>query len=472
MKLASSPTALRRFEIIRPFLEEGQALASIATLHGLSERTLRRWVAQYRENSLDGLERRVRSDKGCRRKIATELEALVRACALSKPPLPITALHRKVIVAARERQLPLPSYGVVYDIVRHLDPALVTLAQQSSKAYREKYELIHRREAQAPNAMWQIDHALLDILLLDETGEPRKPWLTGIIDDYSRALCGYFLSFETPCAINTALALRQAIWRKEDPRWSVCGIPQVLYSDNGSDFISEHIEQACIRLKIRLVHSRPGRPQGRGRIERLFRTITQKLLVDLPGYAPRSEPTSPPALELNAFTALFERFIHERYHCDPSAGTGIPPLQRWQAEGFLPLLPTDAEQLNGLLLRVTKPRTIQRDGIRFQSMRYIDPTLAAFVRERVEILYDPRDLAEIQVYFQGEFLCRAICQDIADQVLSLKDIQRARRHAKAERRRQIRAAHSLLEPASDSQSDPAGRDRTRRTRRLKLYRDD
>jgi putative transposase len=55
-----------------------------------------------------------------------------------------------------------------------------------------------------------------------------KPWLTVILDDYSRAIAGYFLSFESPSSLNTALALRQAIWRKEDARWKVCGIPEVL----------------------------------------------------------------------------------------------------------------------------------------------------------------------------------------------------------------------------------------------------
>jgi hypothetical protein len=57
-----------------------------------------------------------------------------------------------------------------------------------------------------------------------------------ILDDYSRAIAGYFLSFEAPSSLNTALALRQAIWRKEDARWKIWGIPEVLYTDNGSDF--------------------------------------------------------------------------------------------------------------------------------------------------------------------------------------------------------------------------------------------
>ena len=88
-----------------------------------------------------------------------------------------------------------------------------------------------------------------------------------VLDDYSRAVAGYFLSFEAPSAAQTALALRQAIWRKQDPGWHVCGIPEILYSDNGSDFTSQHLEQVGADLKMQLVFSTPGIPRGRGRIE-------------------------------------------------------------------------------------------------------------------------------------------------------------------------------------------------------------
>lgn len=77
----------------------------------------------------------------------------------------------------------------------------------------------------------------------NEEGKPAKPYLTAIEDDYSRMIVGYRLSFQKASALTTALTLRQAIWRKEDPRWSACGIPSVFYTDHGSDFTSKHMEQ-------------------------------------------------------------------------------------------------------------------------------------------------------------------------------------------------------------------------------------
>ena len=121
---------------------------------------------------------------------------------------------------------------------------------------------MHRREADGPNAIWQADHTPLDILLIRPDDTAAKPWLTTVIDDHSRAVAGYFLSFEDPSALHTSLALRRAILRKEDSRWVVCGIPDVLYTDNGSDFKSQHLEQVGADLKMRLVFSIPGKPRG------------------------------------------------------------------------------------------------------------------------------------------------------------------------------------------------------------------
>jgi putative transposase len=118
--------------------------------------------------------------------------------------------------------------------------------------------------------IWQADHTLLDVWVLNEKKEMVKSWLSIILDDFSRVITGYYLSENTPDATHTALALRQAIWKKNQQGWSVCGISQKLYTDIDVDFISEHILQVCLKLKIELIHSFPGNPRGRGKIELFF----------------------------------------------------------------------------------------------------------------------------------------------------------------------------------------------------------
>src|SRR5215216_2127867 len=107
-----------------------------------------------------------------------------------------------------------------------------------SKVYADRFELLYRREASRSNEIWQADHTPLDLWVLDERGRAARPWFTVVLDDYSRAVAGYALSLHAPSSIQTALALRQAIWRKGDAHWSVCGIPDTFYSDHDSDFTS------------------------------------------------------------------------------------------------------------------------------------------------------------------------------------------------------------------------------------------
>jgi putative transposase len=284
---AEHAQAMARFQVVRPFPEGQVELTAIARQHSLSRRTLRRWVQRYDIEGMAGLVRQRRTDRGRPRRLSPALHQCVEGLALQTPPLSIAVIHRQICVLAQQHQLRPPSYSLIYAIMRRLPTALTTLAHQGSKAYRQRFDLLHRREADAPNAIWQADHCLLDILVLREGQAPAKPWLTVVLDDYSRAMAGYFLTFDAPSALNTSLALRQAIWRKDDPHWHVCGIPQTLYTDSGSDFTSQHLEQVSADLKICLINSTPGQPRGRGRIERFFQTVQEMLLCALPGYAPR-----------------------------------------------------------------------------------------------------------------------------------------------------------------------------------------
>ena len=339
---------------------------------------------------------------------------------------------------AKEQGWKPPSYERVRLIIKALSPALVTFAHEGAAAYREKFDLLYRREATHANAMWQADHTLLDILLLDETGTPAKPWLTAIEDDYSRMIVGYRFSFQESTALTTALALRQAIWHKEDPRWHASGIPTVFYTDHGSDFTSKHMEQVAADLPMELIFSQIGIPRGRGKVERFFRSVEQLLLQDTPGYSPKGSTGVKATLTLPAFEQRFRTWLLSDYHDRVHVETKCKPQERWEAGGYMPRMPKSLEQLDLLLLTVVKTRHVQQDGIRFQGYRYIDPTLASYVKEEVVIRYDPIDMAEIRVFYQDRFLCRAICQELAGATVSLKEIKKAR----TERRKQVKAGLS------------------------------
>ncbi len=420
--------ALERYRLLQPALEHGVPLAQVAKHHGLVLRTAQRWVTRYQAHGLAGLTRRTRADRGQSRHLRPELKHLIEGLALRKPAPTTAFVHRQVVDIATQQGWPIPSYQCVYKVIKRLDLGLVTLAHAGSKTYRTTFDLLYRREAEHPNDIWQADHTLLDLWVQQDGGPPARPWLTVIMDDYSRAIAGFGVSFHAPSAIQTALVLRQAIWRKLLPQWHICGIPTTFYTDHGSDFTSHHLEQVSADLKMGLVFSEVGMPRGRGRIERFFRTINQMLLCSLPGYTPAGAPTGKTLLTLSAFEAHLQHFLLEQYHQRPHSETGVPPQVRWAAGGFLPRLPESLEQLDLLLLTVATSRKVRQDGIHFQGFCYLDTTLAAYVGEHVIIRYDPRDMAEIRVFHHNRFLCRAICTELAGETIALREIIQARTH--------------------------------------------
>ncbi len=436
--------ALERFRLLAPHLEQGRPLRAVAAEAGIPFRTAQRWVERYREFGLAALARKKRADQGTRRVVSPRLKEAIEGLALESPPIPTTALYRQLQRIAQAIGEPVPSYPVVYRVTRELPVPLLTLAHQGGKVYSEAFDLIHRREAAGPNAIWQVDHELLDILVLREEGSPAKPWLTIVIDDYSRAIAGYYLSFDPPSSLRTSLALRQGIWRKDDPRWPVSGIPEVLYTDNGSDFTSHHLEQVAADLKIRLIFSIPGKPRGRGRIERFFRTVNQMFLSDLDTAVGSSR--GKPTFTLAQLDRQFHSFLLDVYHRRTSAGTGKPPMERWEAEGFLPRMPQSLEQLDLLLICSARIRKIRPDGIHFQGLRYLSATLAAYVGEDVMLRFDPRDMGEVRVFHRDRFLCRAVSADLAGNTIPLREIVRARNR----RRKELRTVIDNRQQAVDT----------------------
>jgi putative transposase len=434
--------ALNKYYIIQPFLQKTKALTTICKESKLSLRTVSSWVKHYRQNGFIGLVRKIRNDSGIRRCCSKKLQSLIEGIYLKTPHLSMTNIYKKIKEYAIEYNLSYPSYRTCCIIIKEIPKDLSILAHEGSKKYKEKYDLLYMRETSSSNEVWQADHALLDIWIKDHANI-KRPWLTIVFDDYSRSIAGYQLSFLAPSAIKTALAIRQAIWHKKEYNWYICGIPTILYTDHGSDFTSKHIEQVCLDLKIKLIFSQVGQPRGRGKIERFFLTLNQMCLSLLDGYL-GSDKKIIPKLTLGELDELLKNFIIEynnrfqkKYNCTPQ--------ECWQQGGFIPNIPKSLEQLDLLLLTVVKPRKVRRDGIHFQGLRYIDPVLASYVNENVIIRYDPSDITELRVFYKNKYLCRPVCQDLATQKVSLKEIQKARNDRKKDLDDQIKQRISLID---------------------------
>lgn len=383
---------------------------------------------------------------------------LIQGLHLRTPPVPISSIHRSLREICTKNKWRVPSYDVVHDVISGIPQNLRTLAHEGPKAYKHQFSLTHRFEADRPNEIWQADHTPLDIVVFGLHGKPTKPWLTAIVDDYSRAIPGYYLGFEPPSSIRIALALRQAIWRKEDSTWAICGIPEKFYSDCGSDFTSNHIDQIAIDLKFETIQTEPGEPDGKGKCERFFLTVKEMLISTLPGYAPEGHGAVEPVLTLQQLQTRFKAWLLDTYLPRVHSETNMSPKERWENFPFVPRLPDSIDQLSLLLMTVATTRRVRRDGIRFCGYRYFDVGLSGYVGEDVTIRYDPRDLAQIHIFANDALLCTASCFELSGKSVSLKETKQARNNeAKLQRKllEELLAVADIYDPRHRRQEENA-----------------
>ena len=238
-----------------------------------------------------------------------------------------------------------------------------------------------RFEAARPNELWTGD------ALHGPAVGGRKTYLFAFLDDHSRAIMGHRFGFAED-TVRLAAALRPALGSR--------GVPDGIYVDNGSAFVDAWLLRACAKLGIRLIHSTPGRPQGRGKIERYFRTVREQFLVEITG-DPEGDPSRHPVADLGELNRLFTAWVETVYHRSVHSETGQPPLARWAAAGPFPL-PTPDALAEAFLWEehrtVTKTALVSLQGNTYQ----VDPVL---VGRRVELIFDPFDLTRIQVRLRG-----------------------------------------------------------------------
>jgi putative transposase len=219
----------------------------------------------------------------------------------------------------------------------------------------------------------------------------RKTYLFAFIDDHSRAIVGHRFGFAED-TVRLAAALRPAL--------SARGVPESIYVDNGSAFVDTWLLRACASLAIRLTHSKPGRPQGRGKIERFFRTVRDQFLVEL------DEERVGRIEHLTELNRLFTAWVETVYHRTVHSETGRPPIERWLGSIPKPLpLPSPADLREAFLWSefrtVTKTATVSLHGNSYE----VDPMLTGM---KVELVFDPFDLTEIEVRASGKTAGKAV----------------------------------------------------------------
>lgn len=330
-----------------------------------SRATLDRWVRACRAEGFDGLRPAPRSDIGAAR-VAPEL--IEEACALRRELPARSAEQISRILAARHGVRVAPRTIRGHLRRRGLDRRRLTAEPR----------VYGRFEAERPNERWIGDVLVGPFVPHPRVSGSRRAYLFLLVDDHSRLLVlGRWMSEENARAGQTVL--RAAILRR--------GLPETVYLDNGAPFSNAALERTCAVLGIRLVHSAPYAPQGRGKQERLNRFIRDAFLAE-------AEHAGIESFEqLNdRFIAWAEREANMRVHAE----TGDTPISRFLAGGP----PRHADP--GLLreaFRWSVSRVVTRTAsVSLAGNRYsVEPAL---VGRRVELRFDPEDLARIEVWHE------------------------------------------------------------------------
>jgi transposase InsO family protein len=337
--------------------------------------TMRGWLREWRKGGFEALRPQPRADQGQARAIPQEVSDLL--CMLKEDKQELSV--RMVIEAARG------TGKVPADV--ELAPATVhrLLSRQGLMAkHPEEPTSKDRRHFafETANELWMSD--VMHAVSVTVEGKRRhKTYLIAFIDDATRVVP--YAAFAL--AENTAAflpILEQAIRRR--------GLPKRLYVDNGAVYRSHHLELVCAKLGITLIHSRPYVPQGRGKIERFFRTVRMQFLPLL-----GTEDTA----SLEALNRRLWAWVEGEYHQRPHKGlAGETPLDRWAQVCDEVRLPEPGLDLAALFLfeekrKVARDRTVSLRGGLYE----VD---AILVGQTVTLRFDPtRPERKVEVWHVG-----------------------------------------------------------------------
>lgn len=448
-----SEEAQLKMEVIQSLLEPcdratyGEKLRDAAKKLGKTVRTVQRLVKQYQSEGLAALSDTSRGDKGQHRIDPFWEDFIIKTYTQGNKGSKRMS-RKQVALRVEAKGLELgrddyPSYRTVYRILNPIIERKEEKKTARSIGWRSSSLSLKTRAGQDlsveySNHVWQCDHTLVDLLLVDRHGVLiGRPWLTTVIDTYSRCIMGINLGFDAPSSQVVALALRHAILPKHygseyslHCEWGTFGTPQHFYTDGGKDFRSNHLSQVSVQLGF-VCHLRD-RPSEGGIVEQPFGTLNTELFSTLPGYTGSNVQQRPKEAEKEASLTLREldrllvRYICDRYNQSIDAHLGDQSrFQRWEA-GLLAAPPPLSERELDICLMKEARRRIARGGyVNFQNLTYRGEHLTGYAGESVVLRYDPRDITTILIYRREkdkeEFLARAFALDLEAEELSLDE---------------------------------------------------
>lgn len=335
--------------------------------------TLLDWALRYRRHGLEALAPKARQDRGQARAIEPQTAALIERLRRENPHRTGTALLRQLASSNGQDQAAL-SASTLYRFLRQRGLTTRQLLSAPTTAHK-------KFEAQFANQIWQSD-MLFGPWVVRPGGGKRQVFLQATLDDASRLIP--HAQFYSDQGLDSFLdCLRQAVAAR--------GIPSRLYLDNAKIYRSPQLARIAASIGILIIHSQPYQPEGRGKIERCFRSLREQFLADL-------DPKS--LLTLEQLNERLWNWIDTVYHRSEHSALATTPLLRWQRDvEHVRQLPPATDLRRLFFHRVD--RLVRRDSTFLLHNQYFEapPQLAG---KRIEVRFDPLDLHQLEIYYEGK----------------------------------------------------------------------
>ncbi|MCC3359722.1 DDE-type integrase/transposase/recombinase, partial [Bacillus sp. REN16] len=374
--------AVQRFQLISPLLAEGldagkakELKAQICNSTGISERTIRRYLELYRNDGFGGL--KPKGHTRTKKKEAIPSNLIEQAILLRKEAP--TRSVAQIIQILEWEGLAEPGQLKRSTLQEKLGERGYSTRQM--KLYSQTGVAARRFQKRHRNQLWQSDIKYGPYLPIGPNGTKKQVYLVAIIDDATRfILHGAFYPTLDSRIIEDAF--RNAIQKY--------GVPEAVYFDNGKQYRTKWMSRTCSKLGTRLIYAKPYAAESKGKVERFNRVVDSFL-----GEAAIEKPNS-----LDRLNELFEVWLSECYQNKTHSGLGenISPESAFRSDKKA-LRFIDPDQLANAFLHC-ETRKVDKSGcISFMDQKY--EVGLSFIGRKVDVVYDPADLEELTIEYEG-----------------------------------------------------------------------
>lgn len=431
--------AQKRFDIIKPILENPgnlELIEKIAAEEKIGRTTLYAWVKLYKDyGTISAILGKPKTGGKGKSRLLPEQDEIIKkyitSTYLNNSRYSINKTIRLIIDECYSKNVEAPHPNTIRNRIKSLSDEEVMRKRIGVKEAKYKFDPILGSfpDADYPLSVVQIDHTRVDLILVDEYYRKpfKRPWITVAIDVFSRMVIGFYLSFDTPGALGTGLAIAHGVLPKEiwlekisvKAEWPCWGFMNTIHVDNAKEFRGNMLKMACKNYNINLEFRPVATPHWGGHIERLLGTFANEI-HDLPGTTFSSpeerknyDSEGKASLTLSEFEQWLTLYITKVYHVNKHSSLGISPLQKYK-EG---IMGTSKHPGRGLRSRVYderklrldfmpfEERTIQEYGVLIDHITYYHDVLRRFIhaktgKEKRKFIFrkDPRDISVIYFY--------------------------------------------------------------------------